>query len=92
LFYERGNMRTRQMGCSGAEKQRLRSLVTGSGAGARWPGGPAKVVDRKIEPMHPVRFTTVSSSNGVVERDFLVGEVPGVLWSPYPAPITRPWC
>ena len=32
--------------------------------------------------MHPVRFTTETSSNGVVERDFIVGEIPGVLWSP----------
>jgi dienelactone hydrolase len=32
--------------------------------------------------MHSVRFTAETSSNGVVERDFLVGEVPGVLWSP----------
>jgi dienelactone hydrolase len=32
--------------------------------------------------MHPVRFTAQTSSDGVVERDFLVGEIPGVLWSP----------
>jgi pimeloyl-ACP methyl ester carboxylesterase len=32
--------------------------------------------------MHPVRFTAETSSKGVVERDFLVGDVPGVLWSP----------
>ena len=32
--------------------------------------------------MHPVHFTAETSSNGVVERDFTVGEVPGVLWSP----------
>jgi dienelactone hydrolase len=32
--------------------------------------------------MHSVRFTAETSSNGVVERDFLVGEIPGVLWSP----------
>lgn len=32
--------------------------------------------------MHSVRFTTDTSSNGVRERDFVVGEVPGVLWSP----------
>jgi len=32
--------------------------------------------------MHPVRFTAETSSNGVLERDFVVGEVPGVLWSP----------
>jgi len=29
-----------------------------------------------------MRFTEQTSSNGVVERDFTVGEVPGVLWSP----------
>jgi pimeloyl-ACP methyl ester carboxylesterase len=29
-----------------------------------------------------LRFTAESSSNGMVERDFVVGEVPGVLWSP----------
>lgn len=32
--------------------------------------------------MHSVRFTAESSSHGMVERDFTVGEVPGVLWSP----------
>ncbi|GGJ21460.1 alpha/beta hydrolase [Streptomyces brasiliensis] len=32
--------------------------------------------------MHSLQFTAESSSNGVVERDFTVGEVPGVLWSP----------
>jgi len=32
--------------------------------------------------MHSVRFTAETSSNGVLERDFTVGEVPGVLWSP----------
>ncbi|MFF3546956.1 alpha/beta hydrolase [Streptomyces platensis] len=32
--------------------------------------------------MHSLRFTAESSSNGMVERDFTVGDVPGVLWSP----------
>jgi dienelactone hydrolase len=32
--------------------------------------------------MHSVRFTSTTSSNGIIERDFVVGEVPGVLWSP----------
>ncbi|MFI0714779.1 alpha/beta hydrolase [Streptomyces inhibens] len=32
--------------------------------------------------MHSVDFTAESSSNGVVERDFTVGEVTGALWSP----------
>jgi dienelactone hydrolase len=32
--------------------------------------------------MHPLRFTAQTSSNGVLERDFVLGEVPGVLWSP----------
>ncbi|GAA5184331.1 hypothetical protein GCM10023322_25580 [Rugosimonospora acidiphila] len=32
--------------------------------------------------MSPLRFTAETSSNGVLERDFIVGEVPGVLWSP----------
>jgi dienelactone hydrolase len=32
--------------------------------------------------MHPVRFTSETSSNGVIESCFIVGEVPGVLWSP----------
>ncbi len=40
--------------------------------------------------MHPVQFTAVSSSNGVVERDFTVGEVPGVLWSPASGPDGAP--
>lgn len=32
--------------------------------------------------MHSLQFTAKSSSNGVIERDFTVGEIPGVLWSP----------
>ncbi len=32
--------------------------------------------------MESLHFTAQTSSNGVVERDFTVGEVPGVLWSP----------
>jgi pimeloyl-ACP methyl ester carboxylesterase len=32
--------------------------------------------------VHDVRFTARTTSNGVVERDFVVAEVPGVLWSP----------
>ncbi|GAA2490716.1 alpha/beta hydrolase [Streptomyces longisporus] len=32
--------------------------------------------------MHSLQFTAESSSNGMVERDFTLGEVPGVLWSP----------
>ncbi|HWC79672.1 MAG TPA: alpha/beta hydrolase [Pseudonocardiaceae bacterium] len=32
--------------------------------------------------MNPLRFTAETTANGVVERDFLLGEVPGVLWSP----------
>ena len=32
--------------------------------------------------MHSVRFTAETSADGVVERDFLVGEIPGVLWTP----------
>jgi pimeloyl-ACP methyl ester carboxylesterase len=40
--------------------------------------------------MHPLRFTTETSSNGVVERDFIVGEVPGVLWSPVSGPDHAP--
>ncbi|MEU8176887.1 alpha/beta hydrolase [Microbispora hainanensis] len=32
--------------------------------------------------MHSLRFTAESSSDGMIERDFTVGDVPGVLWSP----------
>ncbi len=32
--------------------------------------------------MNSLRFTAQSSSNGVAERDFMVGDIPGVLWSP----------
>ncbi len=32
--------------------------------------------------MHSVHFTAETLSNDVVERDFMVGEVTGVLWSP----------
>src|SRR5262249_32161313 len=40
--------------------------------------------------MDPVRFTAKTSSNGMVERDFIVGEVPGVLWSPAYGPDHAP--
>lgn len=33
-------------------------------------------------PMQSLQFTAESSSNGMLERDFSVGDVPGVLWSP----------
>lgn len=29
-----------------------------------------------------MHFTAETSANGVLERDFTVGDVPGVLWSP----------
>ncbi|GGV22292.1 hypothetical protein GCM10010260_73200 [Streptomyces filipinensis] len=32
--------------------------------------------------MNSLHFTAESSSNGILERDFTVGDVPGVLWSP----------
>src|SRR4051794_29496132 len=32
--------------------------------------------------MHSILFTAETTSDGVVERDFTVGEIPGVLWSP----------
>ncbi|MFD5946014.1 alpha/beta hydrolase [Streptomyces collinus] len=32
--------------------------------------------------MHTLQFTAETSSDGVLERDFTVGTVPGVLWSP----------
>ncbi|MBV6696801.1 alpha/beta hydrolase [Kitasatospora aureofaciens] len=32
--------------------------------------------------MHSVQFTAETSSNGVIERDFTVGEITGALWSP----------
>jgi len=34
--------------------------------------------------MHSQQFNADSSSNGGVERDLIVGEVPDVLWSPPP--------
>ncbi len=40
--------------------------------------------------MHPPSFTAETSSGGVVERDFLVGDVPGVLWSPASGPDHAP--
>ncbi|MBO0881394.1 MAG: alpha/beta hydrolase, partial [Mycobacterium sp.] len=40
--------------------------------------------------MNSVRFTGQSSSNGVVERDFVVGDIPGVLWSPVSEPDHAP--
>src|SRR5215475_12994336 len=40
--------------------------------------------------MHSVRFTAETSSDGVVERDFMVGDIPGVLWSPASGPDHAP--
>jgi len=40
--------------------------------------------------MHSVHFTAESSPAGVRERDFLLGDVPGVLWSPVSAPAGAP--
>jgi dienelactone hydrolase len=40
--------------------------------------------------MDLLRFTTETSSNGVREREFVVGEVPGVLWSPADRPEHAP--
>ncbi|WP_441245531.1 alpha/beta hydrolase family protein [Kitasatospora sp. McL0602] len=40
--------------------------------------------------MHSLQFTAESSSNGMLERDFLVGDVPGVLWSPASGPDRAP--
>jgi alpha-beta hydrolase superfamily lysophospholipase len=40
--------------------------------------------------MLSVRFIASTSSDGVVERDFLVGDIPGVLWSPVTAPDNAP--
>jgi dienelactone hydrolase len=32
--------------------------------------------------MHSLHFTATTSSDGVLERDFTAGDIPGVLWSP----------
>jgi hypothetical protein len=40
--------------------------------------------------MHSVRFTAETPPDGVVERDFTVGEVTGVLWSPVSGPDRAP--
>ncbi|MFE0514716.1 alpha/beta hydrolase [Streptomyces sp. NPDC058964] len=40
--------------------------------------------------MQSVQFTAETSSNGVVEHDFTVGDVPGVLWSPVSGPDRAP--
>ena len=39
--------------------------------------------------MHSLQFTAESSSNGMLERDFTVGGIPGVLWSPAASPAER---
>jgi dienelactone hydrolase len=40
--------------------------------------------------MHSVRFTAESTSTGLRERDFTVGDIPGVLWSPVSGPGPAP--
>lgn len=48
--------------------------------------------------MNSVQFTAETTSNGVVEREFTVGKIPGMLWSPASASDTyavsdrAPWC
>src|SRR4051794_17056707 len=37
---------------------------------------------RKATAMNTLHFTAENSANGIVERDFTLGEVTGVLWSP----------
>jgi dienelactone hydrolase len=37
-----------------------------------------------------MRFTTETSADGVIERDFTLGEIPGVLWSPASGPARAP--
>jgi pimeloyl-ACP methyl ester carboxylesterase len=39
--------------------------------------------------MYSLQITNESSSNGMVQRDFTVGEIPGVLWSPAADPARR---
>src|SRR3954454_15446890 len=36
--------------------------------------------------MNALRFATKTTSNGIVERNFTLGEIPGVLWSPATVP------
>jgi len=40
--------------------------------------------------MHSVRFTAESTSDGVRERDFLVGDIPGALWTTVSGPGRAP--
>jgi dienelactone hydrolase len=40
--------------------------------------------------MNTLLFTTQSVSDGILEREFTVGDVPGVLWSPAPDPGSVP--
>ncbi|MEU6814590.1 alpha/beta hydrolase [Streptomyces sp. NPDC046860] len=40
--------------------------------------------------MRSLQFTTESSSDGMTGRDFLLGDIPGVLWSPDPAGAPAP--
>ncbi|MEU8873768.1 alpha/beta hydrolase [Streptomyces javensis] len=40
--------------------------------------------------MNPLQFTAETSSGGVMERDFTIGEVTGVLWSPASGPERAP--
>ncbi|MFV8182974.1 MULTISPECIES: alpha/beta hydrolase [unclassified Streptomyces] len=40
--------------------------------------------------MHTLQFTAETSANGVRERDFTLGDIPGVLWSPQSLPERAP--
>jgi hypothetical protein len=62
-------------GCSPVRHGRAIDVgVAGSACNNRTP--------ERQQRMHSVRFTAETSSTGVLERDFTVDEVTGVLWSP----------
>ena len=54
-----------------------RAIDVGVAGSASVQGTP-----ERQQPMNTVHFTAETSSNGVTERDFTLGEVTGVLWSP----------
>ena len=42
--------------------------------------------------MQSLHFTAETSSNGVIEHNFTVGNVTSALWSPAPGANRVPWC
>ncbi len=53
-------------------------------------GIPERQQPMRQLPSHALKFTTRTAADGVIERDFVLGDIPGVLWSPASGPERAP--